>query len=76
MAATALKYEAEVEADGSLELSVPLPPGTRVTVFVIQEPVEGAAEHAAEDYAGLVQVAEANLQFWDNPEDDADWNDA
>ena len=35
-----LKYELEVQEDGRIELEIPLPQGTQVTVFVTQEPVD------------------------------------
>jgi hypothetical protein len=34
----ALKYEVEVQEHGKLELTVPLPAGVRVTLFVVEEP--------------------------------------
>jgi len=33
----AFKYDIEVKEKGQVKLSVPLPPGARVTVFVIAE---------------------------------------
>jgi hypothetical protein len=68
MASTALKLEAEVDADGHIDLRVPLPEETRVTVFVIQDPVD--------DFEELVRAAESSLDFWDNPYDDEGWNRA
>lgn len=54
--------------DGHVELHVPFPPGSRITVFVIEE--------AAEIVDDLLLAAESSLDFWDNPFDDEDWNDA
>lgn len=68
MGRRALKYEAEVKDDGRLELRVPLPPGSHVTVFVVAE-----EEDTMDD---LVAAAQTTLDFWDNPYDDEDWNDA
>lgn len=65
---TAFKYEAEVKETGRVELNVPLPPGARVTVFIIEEP-----EDRFED---LLSSAQSSLDFWDNPADDEDWNNA
>jgi hypothetical protein len=64
----ALKYEAEVRDNGRVELSVPWPAGTRVVVFVIEEPEEGLAD--------LPSAAGSSLDFWDNAVDDEDWNNA
>lgn len=64
---TALKYDAEVTQNGKVELSVPFPAGTRVVIFVLGQ---------AEDDADLVTAAQSSLDFWDNPFDDEDWNDA
>jgi hypothetical protein len=63
----ALKYDLEVQQDGRLDFVVPLAPGSRVAVFVVEEP----------DNAGdLLAAAESSLGFWDNPYDDEDWNRA
>ena len=64
---TALKYEALVNSEGRLELTVPLPPGAHVTVFVIE---------TIGQFADLLSAAESSLDFWDNPFDDEDWNNA
>jgi hypothetical protein len=64
----ALKFEAEVREDGRLELSVPFTPGDRVTVFVVRE--------QAESFDDLLAAAQSTTDFWDNPYDDEDWNDA
>ena len=68
MSHTALKYDAEVQDNGRLELTVPLPAGARVIVFVIEEP-DG-------ETTDLIAAAESSLAFWDNPWDDEDWNNA
>lgn len=68
MPQTALKYELEVQKDGKIELSVPLPKGTRVAVFVVEEPED--------DLSDLVLAAQSSLDFWDNPIDDEVWNNA
>lgn len=64
----AMKYEAEVRSEGRIELQVPLPAGERVVVFVVPEP--------AETFSDLVEAAHSSLDFWDNPLDDEDWNNA
>jgi len=68
MQQTALKYDIEVKDGGRLELEVPLAPGVHVTVFVIESP-DG-------DPDDLVLASQNSLEFWDNPLDDEDWNDA
>lgn len=65
---TALKYDSQVMEDGRLELFVPFSPGERVTVMVIRESTDSFDE--------LLSAAESSLDFWDNPFDDEDWNDA
>jgi hypothetical protein len=64
----ALKFETEVGSDGRLELQVPSVAGEREVVFVIPEP--------AEPFDDLTVAAESSLDFWDNPLDDEDWNNA
>ena len=68
MPQTALKYEAEVNQEGRVELNVPFPPGAQVVVFVIEATSSESAE--------LLSAAESSLGFWDNPYDDEDWNNA
>ncbi len=68
MQQTALKYDTEVKDGGRLELDVPLAPGARVTVFVIESP-NGVAQD-------LLLASQSSLEFWDNPLDDEDWNNA
>ena len=64
----ALKYATAVGEDGQVVLRVPLPRGTRVVVFVIEE-----AEN--DEFADLTAAAGSSTAFWDNPFDDADWNE-
>jgi hypothetical protein len=65
---TALKYEMEVSDGGRLELKTPLPKGTRVVLFVVRE--------FPDNFSDLMQASESTLEFWDNPIDDGEWNDA
>jgi len=51
-----------------VELSVPLPKGTRVAVFVMEE--------SEDDFSDLVLAAQSSLDFWNNPIDDEIWNNA
>ena len=67
LAQTALKYDVEVKQNGQVALNVPFPPGAHLTVFVVQ---------ISEPFDDLVNAAESTLDFWDNPLDDEDWNNA
>lgn len=67
LAQTALKYDAKVTENGLVELNVPFPPGAHVTVFVVE---------AGESFSDLMMAAETSLDFWNNPLDDEDWNNA
>lgn len=64
----AIKYRVEVTRDGRIELPVPFTPGAHLTIFVIAE--------NGEPFWELMQASESSLDFWDNPLDDEDWNDA
>jgi hypothetical protein len=60
------RTQAEVRADGRIEMNVPLTPGSRVDVIVLA--------HEEDEFAGLRAAAVSTMGFWDNPEDDAEWN--
>lgn len=68
MSQKAFKVQTEVLPGGKIELTVPLPAGSRVEVVVL------APE--ADDFADLVDAASSSTGFWDNPVDDAEWNNA
>lgn len=68
MQQSALKYEVEVKEQGRVELQVPFRPGSRVTIFVIED--------TSDSFNDLVLAAQSSLDFWDNPWDDEDWNNA
>lgn len=68
MGQIAYKLEATVNAEGKVELVVPLPAGTPVEILVL-----APEDDRCED---LVQAAASSIDFWDNPEDDEDWNNA
>lgn len=68
MQTVAFKYDVEVEEEGRVELNVPLPPGARVTVFIIEE--------SGERFDDLMLAVQSSLDFWDNSLDDEDWNNA
>jgi hypothetical protein len=63
-----IRYDLEVQPDGRLEMQVPLPVGSHVTVYIVPE--------SNDDYRDLLAASTSSTQFWDNPEDDEDWNDA
>ena len=65
---SSLRYDVEVPPGGRIELQVPLPAGSHVTVDVVEQ-----AAPAADD---LLVASASSTAFWDNPEDDEDWNDA
>ena len=64
---TALKYDVEVSENGHVDLSVPFPAGARVTVFVVED---------VDSFTDLLFASQSSLEFWDNPLDDKDWNNA
>ena len=66
----ALKYKAEVGADGEVTLPrLSLIQGTTVEVIVLVREPES-------DYEGLSKLSEGTTAFWDNPIDDEVWNNA
>ncbi|HRJ42451.1 MAG: hypothetical protein KJZ86_23165 [Caldilineaceae bacterium] len=65
---TAFKYDATVSADGQVILPVPLRPGARVMVFVMEDQTDL--------FDDLLAAAQSSLGFWDNAFDDEEWNDA
>ena len=68
MSQAALRFETEVTGPGRIELDVPIAPGSRVVVFVVEE--------HEDTFADLTAAARTSTDFWDNPLDDDDWNDA
>lgn len=68
MSLRAFRYEAMIGPGGNIDLNVPLPPGTVVEVVVLTP--------EADDFSDLVQAAASSLDFWDNPMDDEEWNNA
>ena len=65
---TSFKYKLNVQEGGKVELSVPLPKGTRIAVFVVKE--------SENDFGDFVLAAQSSLDFWDNSIDDETWNNA
>ena len=63
-----LDEKMEVSDGDRLELKNPLSKRIRVVLFVVREsPV---------NFSDLMQASESTLEFWDNPIDEGDWNDA
>jgi hypothetical protein len=62
------RYDVKVPLDGRLEVQVPLPAGSEVTVFVV--------EKSTDDLNDLVAASSSSLDFWNNTFDDEDWNNA
>lgn len=61
----AYKYHSVVKENGTVDLpKIPLPQGARVEVIILPE----------EESFEMMQVAESSIGFWDNPVDDAIWN--
>lgn len=63
-----LRFDFEVPSSGKIEVPVPLPPGSQITVFVIEKIVDETDD--------LVAAASSSADFWDNSLDDEDWNNA
>jgi hypothetical protein len=68
MAKSAFQFETNVGPGGKLEIKVPLPLGTKVDILVLAPD--------ADEFADLVNAAASSTDFWDNPLDDEDWNNA
>jgi len=62
-----LRYDLDVPPDGRIELQLPLPAASHVTVYVVED------QHEFDD---LLAAAASSTEFWDNPQDDEDWNNA
>ena len=63
-----LRYDLEVPPGGRIEVQLPIPAGSQVTVYVVeQQPAE---------LIDLVTASMSSTDFWDNPVDDEDWNNA
>lgn len=63
-----LRYDLEVPADGRVEVQLPLPAGSHVTVYVV--------ERAAQEFDDLLAATQSSTDFWDNAQDDEYWNHA
>jgi hypothetical protein len=63
-----MRFDAQVPPGGKIEFSVPLPPGSQVTIIVSE------AHHV--EFNELLDASTSSSAFWDNAYDDEDWNDA
>ena len=63
-----LRYNVEVPPNGRIEVQLPLPAASHVTVYVV--------EKSDTELDDLPAASVSSTDFWDNPEDDEDWNDA
>ena len=63
-----LRYDLDVTADGRIEVQLPLPTASHVTLYVV--------EGSDEEFNEVLIAASSSTDFLDNPEDDADWNAA
>ncbi len=63
-----LRYDVEVSPSGRIEVQLPLPAGSQVTVYVVKQETT--------HFDDLLSAAVSSSDFWDNPLDDEDWNDA
>jgi hypothetical protein len=63
-----LRFDLQVPPDGRLEVQLPLSAGSHVTLYVI--------EKSNADFDDLLAAAMTSTDFWNNPEDDEDWNNA
>jgi len=63
-----LRFDVQVPPDGHVEVQLPLLAGSQVTLYVV-EPSDA-------DFGDLLAASVTSTDFWDNPEDDEDWNNA
>ena len=63
-----LRYDVDVPPNGRIEVQLPLPPASHVTVYVV--------ERLDDELSDLLNAANSSIDFWDNSEDNEDWNDA
>lgn len=68
MPQTVYRSEGVIGNDGKLEINVPLSAGTPVEIMILApDPRE---------FSDLIAASGSSIDFWDNPLDDEDWNDA
>ena len=61
------RYDVEIKDDGKLNLTrLPFKKGTHLDVILI--------ERIKDNFSDLLNAAAFNLDFWNNPIDDEEWN--
>ena len=68
MPQAAYRFETEIGPQGKLDLKTSIPEGTRVEVLILT-PIK-------DEFGELLSAAVSSTDFWDNPYDDEDWNNA
>jgi len=64
----AYRYDVEIKDDGKLKLSrLPFKKGTHLDVILI--------EQNKDNFSDLLNAAAFNLDFWNDPIDDQEWNE-
>ena len=63
-----LRFDMQVPSGGRVEVQLPLPAGSQVTMYVF--------EQSDAEFDDLLAASASSTDFWNNPEDDEDWNNA
>jgi hypothetical protein len=63
-----IRFDLHVPSNGHVEVELPTFAGSQVTVSVVEHQDDGCGD--------LLAAASTSTDFWDNPEDDEDWNNA
>jgi hypothetical protein len=63
-----LRFDIQVPPDGRIEVQLPQAAGSQVTMYVVEQQ-DGLMEE-------LAAASVSSTDFWNNPEDDEDWNNA
>jgi hypothetical protein len=63
-----LRFDMQVPPDGRVEITLPLPAGSQVTMYVFDK--------SDANFDDLFAASLTSTDFWNNPEDDEDWNNA
>jgi hypothetical protein len=63
-----IRFDLQVPSDGRVEVQLPLLAGAQVTMYVVQQ--------LESEFDELAAASTTSTEFWDNPDDDEDWNNA